>query len=312
MYEYQVGQYINTKIKQFPCFIETYGLFKYENTFNLNNLNELKKIEINWSDGCLNSDKLSILIQSVKYKGINSRGEDVIMMAKTIFGVISRWTPEQSDANLISILIQIYMPLSTLCNEFTHYDLNDLNVILYETNLNTYIEYNYHLQSGEIINFRSSYIAKIIDYGQAYFSYINGSTPQSIANIICTDPSCDINLGFHLSGIDSHIGKNIGADLLLINKLQDLPIIRERAGPLNPYTIDLNVDRRGKVLPPLDIENIWTIENNKIYNVNDLLKYLIYYFDQTKNYEYYNDKKLLGVMNVYHNQPFEFIGVLPL
>lgn len=29
MYEYKVGQYINTLTKKFPCFVETYGLFKY-------------------------------------------------------------------------------------------------------------------------------------------------------------------------------------------------------------------------------------------------------------------------------------------
>ena len=45
------------------------------------------------------------------------------------------------------------MPLATLSDVFTHYDLHLDNILLYEPIKNGYITYNYHLNSGKIIKF---------------------------------------------------------------------------------------------------------------------------------------------------------------
>ena len=62
------------------------------------------------------------------------------------------------------------MPLATLFNQFTHYDLHSGNILLYEPVKGSYITYNYYLTSGKIIQFKSPFIVKIIDYGRCYYN----------------------------------------------------------------------------------------------------------------------------------------------
>ena len=158
MYEYRVGQYINTWTKKLPCFVETYGLFKY----NINlagtafykamqkapasfpdtdkNVEELKKSltlfpDINWEIGCLESRKFSILIQHF---------DNVITLKKwvknnTIGGIFAK------EDELIHILFQIYIPLGLLHDKFTHYDLHENNVLIYTPNSGKMIKYKYHI-----------------------------------------------------------------------------------------------------------------------------------------------------------------------
>jgi hypothetical protein len=77
---------------------------------------------------------------------------------------------------LLYVLYQIYMPLAMLTKHFTHYDLHDENVLLYEPVKNKYIEYNYHIFDSngrtelKVVKFKSRYITKIIDYGRSYFN----------------------------------------------------------------------------------------------------------------------------------------------
>ena len=73
---------------------------------------------------------------------------------------------------LIYALFQVYMTLASISKIFTHYDLHDKNVLMYEPVANSYIEYHYHINKEEVV-FKSSYIAKIIDYGKCYFKRKN-------------------------------------------------------------------------------------------------------------------------------------------
>ena len=60
-YEYLVGQYINTLINRFPCFLQTYGLYKYDNQENYVKMKDktskdntilpsLQEVIVNYSD----------------------------------------------------------------------------------------------------------------------------------------------------------------------------------------------------------------------------------------------------------------------
>lgn len=238
VYEYVVGQYINKLCLQFPCFVETYGLYKYSSdvawqhvrdTMNigknvLSGLMSLVKGEINngrpeqWSDACLNSLWFSILIQHIK-------------AAPTLKDMMTKVGFINND--LLYVLYQIYMPLSTLGNKYTHYDLHNENVMVYEPVRGKYIHYHYHLVGGDVVSFKSPYVAKIIDYGRSYFHDTAANNSKQIYNFICMlrdcRPNCGVNYGFTILKAEQKFGEfgyivsqkpNISHDLRLLNMLK--------------------------------------------------------------------------------------------
>jgi hypothetical protein len=194
VYEYIVGQFINKQNKFFPCFIETYGLYYYKNEMDwfhskntkvitTNILKDLLELQTNIYDYkkmCQQSKFAAILIQHLKN-------------AKTLDDMLNTRDAKFIIYDLLYILYQIYMPLSILSSVFTHYDLHAGNVLLYEPIKTKYIEYHYHLQNNELINFKSPYIVKIIDYGRSFYKPDNGMiSPTDIYNNVCSEKSCDM------------------------------------------------------------------------------------------------------------------------
>ena len=190
MYEYMVGNYINKQNKRFPCFVETYGLYIYEdpsvwtqmkdNKIN-NDMSLLKSLKqmpppVNFELACQSSTYLAVLIQHLK--GIES--------------VWSKFTdPIFVSQELLYVLIQVYIPLSLIKDNFTHYDLYSMNVCLYTPVKDKYIEYHYHLGEKEVV-FKSQYIAKIIDYGRSYFKDDTTKTnSKQIYDAVCKEPKCN-------------------------------------------------------------------------------------------------------------------------
>jgi len=196
LYEYMAGQYINKLNKQFPCFLETYGYYTYNdamswmkmknnkiitNTDILKNGLSLHKT-INYKVGCKQSKYLSILIQHLK--GI-----------KTIKSLLSHDKFVKED--LIQSLFQIYIPLSSVKNNYTHYDLHQDNMNLYEPVKDSYIDFHYNDFYGKTISFKSKYIAKIIDYGRSYFKDDEtGVNSKDIYEEICKIKECEPNCGY--------------------------------------------------------------------------------------------------------------------
>jgi hypothetical protein len=212
---YIVGQYINKQSLRFPCFVETYDWLTYkgrkelERVIKIFSLRELFKdsnqsfiefstdfpgkrlfctdnkkdpddkrvcsdleLFLTWS--CIRAKYLTITIQYIK----GAKRLDTMLEKK---GFI--------DDDLINVLYQIYMPLSTIANEFTHYDLHKGNVVIYEPKEGYYIDYTYILNDETTVEFKSRYIAKIIDYGRSFFDDptkqdATGSS-KSIKKIIC-------------------------------------------------------------------------------------------------------------------------------
>jgi hypothetical protein len=190
MYEYIVGNYINKQTKRFPCFVETYGLYLYEdpnvwtkmkdNKIN-NNISILKSMKqlqstVNFELACQSSTYLAVLIQHLK-------------------GIENVWykftDPIFVSQELLYVLFQVYIPLSLIKDNFTHYDLYSMNVCLYTPVKGKYIEYHYHLGEKEVI-FKSQYIAKIIDYGRSYFKDDTTKTnSKKIYDAVCKEPKCN-------------------------------------------------------------------------------------------------------------------------
>jgi hypothetical protein len=185
-----VGLYINKYTKQFPCFLETYGLFHYKteaewevakdtNQLSMSRLKHSLEPIKNSSDynyACYQSKFLAVLIQHLKD-------------ADTLYNTFIT-----SDYDYASVLLQVYMTLSHLENEFTHYDLHTNNVLCYQPVREKYIEYHYHFDN-EVISFPSKYMAKIIDYGRCFFHDSDQNNSKVIHKKICGRPFCSPNCG---------------------------------------------------------------------------------------------------------------------
>ena len=266
LYEYLVGQYINKQCLIFPCFIQTYGWFKYKTERFWEQMSdgdgritsekltlgmtkgedELKtipktnhcfrdkkdkssqrrctKLETLLGFACTNSKYLAILIENVEGKTLKSKMID---------------SPPFVSNDLLYVLYQVYMPLATLADEYTHYDLHTSNVLVYELDGGKYINYRYEYTDGSIVEFKSKYIAKIIDYGRSYFNDsqnddISGSSTKIYKNICdnvndCTYQQrfCGEIYGFlplsksNTNYVRSSIG-NVSYDLLLLKRVSKL------------------------------------------------------------------------------------------
>jgi len=270
LYEYLVGQYINKKCRVFPCFVETYGWYQYntETTWKyIKNENEIyaddlksglvltsgnvalqkyreeghhtcfknkrlgeekdcNEIDYFLKLACEKSKHLAILIQHIK---------DAYTLG-AIISLNNRENPDYANfayTDLLNVLYQIYMPLSTLREEFTHYDLHIKNILIYEPVKGKYIDYKYVYQNGDTVEFKCRYIAKIIDYGRCFFkdesnTEITGSSKliyESICNNIQECNGCGEDKGFlHFDGLHSvkSTVRNITHDLLLLYRVKKL------------------------------------------------------------------------------------------
>jgi hypothetical protein len=202
-YEYLVGQYVNKLNLLYPCFLETYGWYKYNSEKEWEEFQDIKEFQdiekfhtgymtryiTQQSDritkesfeiSCSASKLLCILIQHIN---------EAISMHSILKNL------EFMNRDLLYVLYQIYMPLAMNVDTFTHYDLHAGNVLLYEPVKGKYIEYHYHL-NNETISFKCCYLAKIIDYGRCFF--VDNTNPEkmtktskSIYNEICKLAECN-------------------------------------------------------------------------------------------------------------------------
>uniref|UniRef100_A0A6C0JZP3 Protein kinase domain-containing protein n=1 Tax=viral metagenome TaxID=1070528 RepID=A0A6C0JZP3_9ZZZZ len=203
LYEGLVGKFLNKKGKQFPCFVETYGIYLYDPNdpaayfeMRTNKLSDpmvlktgLSKLHVvhpvHLSFACKHSLYVAVLIQHLR------DAQPFKMMLDD-----NKFISE----DLLNVLYQVYMPLAMLSTEFTHYDLHYNNVLLYEPVKGKYIHYHYHrsdyVGGGPpiITSFKCKYIAKIIDYGRCYFNDkenrgFTGSS-NSLYTEVCSAPEC--------------------------------------------------------------------------------------------------------------------------
>jgi hypothetical protein len=171
-YEYLVGKFLNQQCALFPCFLETYGLFYYKDDAKWQHAMDTKVITTN-----VLKDSLDLQTDEYDYKRMCKEAKRAAIMIQHLKGVktlgeyMSDWRPQFTSAcirHLIHILYQVYFPLSVLSKTFTHYDLHEHNILLYEPDSSKYIQYHYHI-NGETVKFKSSFMVKIIDYGRSFF-----------------------------------------------------------------------------------------------------------------------------------------------
>jgi hypothetical protein len=216
-------------MKYLPCFLETYGLYYYpspdeweimSDPSSVIKLDALKKLElqtaIDYSRACRESKYAAVLIQHLK----NAR------ILRSYTNVYTYNTFIKCD--MLYVLFVIYHALASISKTFTHYDLHDENVLVYEPQKGKYIKYNYHHKDGTETTFHSPYIPKIIDYGRSFFD--NGNlNAQKIYDKIRLENDCEPNAGEYVgfkwlnpkssARITSSI-KNESHDLRLLNIVQ--------------------------------------------------------------------------------------------
>jgi len=325
-YEYSVGQFINKYNKIFPCFLETYGLFKYnseedwnyvKNNINIetniiqNNLTYLSNPNI--SESCKNAKYLALLIQYINN-------------AKTIFEYMKDNLNNTFKYDLIYLLYQIYMPLSCLSNNFTHYDLHINNVLVYEPMKDKYIQYYYHSEDEDgvhITEFKSRYVAKIIDYGRAFFSDTTTNSMEIYNNVCsiaeCGGSACGIDYGYKRLLPERYLGsmhyissqkKNISSDLRLlyiINK-SNYPVFPE----LKEMLKDLNFENEDTEYGTKEKKQFNADNINNVDDAYDALTFLINLEKIKKmNDRNYLNLEKIGDLHIYEDgKPMEFNKII--
>ena len=234
MYEYAVGQYINKLNKKYPCFLETYGLFQYKNEDKWSHIKNTQTITTN-----VLKDSIDI-ITNPTYDIACTKSKYLAILIQHIKNAVSLKDKCNSRAflyrDLLYILYQIYIVLYAIVDEFTHYDLHEENVLLYEPVKDKYIQYHYHYPDGQLCSFKSFYIAKIIDYGRAFFEDETTNSKEIYKNVCKTkecDPDCGEDVGFTILAPEIHPGSfhyissqivNVSHDLRLAYKIQQLTL----------------------------------------------------------------------------------------
>lgn len=293
-YEYLVGtSFINRVNQIFPCFTETYGLFKHKSD------DTKEEMEV---DDVIPSELMDMIESNIcDEKSITDtvkcmddacfEGENFALLLQYVNNPISlkefvrnNEEKELFEAQMISILFQIYAPLSYLTNEFTHYDLHTGNVILYKLPEGKYVTLKYReLRIGETpINYeiKTNYIAKIIDYGRCFIGdlgndkYLNS---EKIGKIMYSLPQCSDGESTRgeagLSFFDkTHTQNNHYLSSLLINRSHDLRlanIVKQSS-----YKMDKFFDNRIVYDGRYGTKEKDSDETQNINNVEDMMKFL--------------------------------------
>ena len=240
MYEYRVGQYINTFNRVYPCFLETYGLLKYKTDQDWEKLASdnvetdphervefLKGLAIqplDYSAACTESRSLAILVQHFNnFYALNDIVSD----------------PDFFQKELMYVLFQLYIPLAQMKYTFTHYDLHLNNLYVYEPAPGKYIQYHYYLVPGmPPVSFKSKYMLKIIDYGSSYFKDEDEDS-QTLIDKICKIPTkCDNDDGCGQNvGSNKHINKNQSIDLKALFAIKNALKYNTKLLPLQLHII---------------------------------------------------------------------------
>lgn len=215
-YEFYVGKYfLNKYLKKLPTFVETYDLYQFLNQYTyqqcrerLSNLSLYpfkSNIKLNLEDesefddiglinSCIKNQLNCVLIQHFD-------NFITFTQAQTIYY-------DNCKYDLYTLMYQVYFALTSLntgVTAYTHYDLHTENVCLYKPFAgNKCILMRYHDADGTLVEFKSEYIAKIIDYGRNYFRNDITST-NAIVQRICGLPAC---------GKNYECGRNFGYEVL--------------------------------------------------------------------------------------------------
>ena len=327
-YEFFVGKYFINKLNlKYPCFIETYHIYYnfHHNHYDADNKKYTIKIEnlddlIQYSDPvpdiiyCLKSKYLAILVQDIPdAQTLRSYILNHFIQESSHFIITDNLLNQIQEnifaVSLVQILFQIYCPLSQLENQFTHYDLHTDNILLYELNKGEFITMRYIYADNTIVEFDTSFIAKIIDYGRCFFDNGSKSTvnfiQDKLSHINCNQP---INQGFN------HITKGNSSYYLnprIKNNSHDLRLLSmikyHYKKARNNHSIILNNFFRNVIYNNFygtaTIDPNFKRDRDKIYDVMDAALSLRNILSKDYYCNIYNEnkknRKIVGTLTIY-------------
>lgn len=190
LYEAAVGFFLNKYAKQFPIFLETYGLFEYKHnktmpqpTMHKSNKPNLTMLTDNLEGifhkslikrTCKSPMSMAVLIQHLE------NADTILNSCKRAHFVKTEFAYS---------LFQIYAALHSMRRHFTHYDLHPENALVFSPVKGKYIEYVYHMDD-KIVQFKSIYMTKLIDYGRCYFNESSKLNGEKIYKMACKEEVC--------------------------------------------------------------------------------------------------------------------------
>ncbi len=175
-YEYTIGKHLNQFHTFIPIFLETYNLYRYKSTNDRDLLHKQtsKQFDVHTVtkrniDELLDPVENSTLLDACIKSDIYAFTSQIIQNNDSLYSLIV--DSKIDNYNLASVIFQIYFCLSAMNNtghSFAHYDLHVGNVLLYKPFGDKYIHYRFHFtQTGEVREFYSKYMLKLIDYGRS-------------------------------------------------------------------------------------------------------------------------------------------------
>lgn len=217
VYEGLVGLYfVNDLCYYFPCFVETYGIYKYKSAGSALKKQLLSNKSANYQkipveeftkelEPLFTNTKTNRQIKEGKRTLYNSRAighafdnpGDLAVMVQSIENansmyihlkelIVNLYTAKKEAAvfqineELITMIFQIYSVLGYLSDKYTHNDLHISNVLVHSLE-HKYVKMVYHMKIGDDAPFKIAFytnkIMKIIDYGR---SFVNGEHFSSL------------------------------------------------------------------------------------------------------------------------------------
>jgi hypothetical protein len=343
VYEYFTGQYINCVIDrlQFPCFIRTYGLLKYKTDAGwllaanspdkvsgetLKSLMDVQTKSFDFQSCCTEPTHIATVIEFLEGESLGktwamlnvtkkAKGSTTVETDKSNSPEVIAKMLYFTEHDLLSILLQIYIPLMILKDEFTHYDLHTNNIVLQpavNVNGSRYKTFSYAhdaINGSRTTTFRSKYTAKIIDYGRSFFQ--DPSNPKLgsryVYKKVCEVQTCNTQqtgicgtrIGFNwlanpngkftanndyfINSSRSNISHDLRLMRMLLTKLQYLKnVIVEKNEQLKfPVTLALHACAARETYsgvfgtPPVESKHTGNSLNAPILNVTDLVVALL-------------------------------------
>lgn len=336
MYEYLVGtQFINHVMLRFPCFIQTYGLFFYENDDMYQWISQrpedmpaksilqkaLKLSHVNYAKACKDALYASILIQYISH-------------STTFTDTIIKGGLPYIQYHITYVIFILYQALSSLSKVYTHYDLHSLNVLIFQPYKEKFIQYIYHMEN-ETISFKCPYIPKIIDYGRSFFD--NGTfSSKDIYEKVLGTPECKGSgdqFGFGWLNPEemmtmSAYKKNESHDLRLMYRLNEKIRIYKSRIHAEKYKKSHSYRRMEKVLSrlqygvslPLYDKMYGTKEDTTLHPRGNIVSNVTDMYNETKKIimtesvilenDRFHTMPVGGILHVYENgNPMEFIRI---
>lgn len=275
-YEYFVGLKINEWIPYFPCFIETYSLYMYLDPDEYKLVRDRPRI----SDADLK--KAILLISTAQtahpfydYSMICEYSKYMALLIQYISGASTLYDVSEkgflSHSQLMAIYAQVYFPLGALSDKFAHNDLHSDNVMLYSPAAGYFIHFHYHFADGTVVEFKSYYVAKLIDYGRCYIPQSREVYEELCKTRKCNSggEKCGENHGFAF--MEPLNPKNWYISSTELNPSHDLRLIQDTV-PNVVYGKGITEPKQKKFgTQPFPTTTRW--RGNHIYNVKHASEY---------------------------------------